>query len=389
MPLKLGINGFFLNLPSSGIGQYTMDLVRGVMNEHEGLSVVLFVKQSVAEEYRDFVSDTPVDIVALKDTRYSNDMLSMVRFESRLRLEVEKYGIQVLHSPYLFPPPKSHHKTKYVVTVHDAIQKVFTKYRGGLLRRAFLSSREKALPRAEAIITVSRCSRDDICKLLNVDSNKIHVIYRGVDEPLWTAVPTEDEMNRVRIKYKLPSKYILYIGGFDFRKNVSSLVKAYAALRHEGMIEEKLVLAGPYAPTRKQLENGVVEDLLRVIDECRIKDDVFFPGFVEQRSLPLVFRGATLFVYPSLYEGFGLPVLQAMTSGTPVVASSVSSIPEIITESALLFDPNKVMSIRDKIEMLVKDENLRRHYAEWERKRASAFQSTALLRQTIQVYYSV
>jgi glycosyltransferase involved in cell wall biosynthesis len=237
----------------------------------------------------------------------------------------------------------------------------------------------------DAIVTDSQFSRQDIEKYLHVEHRKIKVIDLAAD-PSFNSNVDRSELDYVKRKYSLPEKFILYVGGFDLRKNVGVMLRAYASLRNQDLIEHKLMLAGRFQPSAKQLRLSLVSDVPRLIRELRMGNDVKLMGFVPQSDLPALYRLASLFVYPSLYEGFGLPVLEAMTCGTPTLASERSSIPEILNREDLLFNPEDVELIQQKMLRVLSDPRLMEEISQWVKKRAKDFSWMRTAQETMDLY---
>ncbi|MDG6996868.1 MAG: glycosyltransferase family 4 protein [Nitrososphaerota archaeon] len=385
--LRVGINGLFLGSIDTGIGQYTLSLIKGLNAHGDGLHPVIFVDSSGERLLSDLRIDTRLEHVTISHRHWKHEILNAVSFERAMESAARTYAVQLVHSPYpLFHSIKS--GIKYVATVHDTIPSLFKKYRGGTIRNAFLCKSERNLQHANSIITVSHYSKRDLIKYLCLEESKIHVIYEWVDE-LFNPQPVLDvDLRSFRRRHKIPDQFLLYIGGFDYRKNVGTLLKAFALLKHNHNIANKLVLAGRYSPTRKQLKNGLVEDIVNSVRQLGIERDVVCTGYIPQIELPLLYKSAILSVYPSLYEGFGLPLLEAMSCGTPVLASSTSSIPEVLPNQNLLFDPNDVVSLSEKIRLFLERDELRRYFSKWGIERASFFNRDKIITRTKEAYLS-
>lgn len=219
---------------------------------------------------------------------------------------------------------------KVVLTIHDLRYHRFPKFFSR--RRAYYS--RFILPfnvrKAHRIITVSRYIKGEIEKYLRVPSEKIEVIPNAVSQE-FSPVGDEEKREAVREKYGLPRNFLLYVGHLEARKNLARLIHAYSLLQHPERREEKLVIAGD---PRDQFHV-----LMSVVSSLNLHRDVVFPGYVKGEDLPALYSMAAAFVLPSLYEGFGIPSLEAMACGTPVVASNTSGIPEAVGDAAILVDP--------------------------------------------------
>lgn len=235
------------------------------------------------------------------------------------------------------------------VTVHDLIPLLLPAYRGGLRQRLYTRLVSWTARRADIVLTDSQASRQDIVEHLRIPPQRVHAVLLAADER-FQRVTDAAELQRVRQKYGLPDRFILYLGGFDMRKNVPRLVQAYARWRRQQMAELEetasaadlphLVIAGRQPAT----DTPFTPDPRRVVAEEGIGDQVHFAGWVDEADKPALYSLAAVFAFPSLYEGFGLPVAEAGACGTAVITSNLSSLPEA-APSAVLVDPEDIESI--------------------------------------------
>jgi glycosyltransferase involved in cell wall biosynthesis len=271
-----------------------------------------------------------------------------------------------------------------VVTIHDLIPLILPAYRGSALVRAYTKLVSTGARRAAAIITDSRSSRDDILRLLRVDPGRVRVVYLASEER-FKPVRDPRELERVRVKYALPEEYVLYLGGFDQRKNLRTLLEAYAALDESMTRRTPLVIAGQL-PTQ---DSDFFPDPRNMAEKLDLQDRVLFVGWVAEEDKPALYSGAAVFVFPSLYEGFGLTVLEAMACGTAVITSSSSSLPEIVGEAASLFDPHQTEQLVEALSSLLESDSNRKELATRGVDRAQLFSPEQMISQTVQVYESV
>lgn len=381
--MHIGINGWFYSMPYTGIGQYTVNLV----NE---LAVLAAGKHEItvfctSESHAGSLPKLPnVRYHTVDKKSRSNDIVDILEFEYLLRKETIKSQIDVLHTPYLCSALLHGNCFKHIVTVHDVIPMVLRKYRGSWIRQLYLWHAEHWINKADLIITDSVHSQTDIHTYLGIPRDRIKVIAISAD-PVFEQGIEETKLYDVKEKYSLPDEYILYIGGFDFRKNVKTLLEAYAEIRKKGTVET-LVLAGKFNPSEKQLKRGLVENIPEIVEDLQLQDFVKFIGAIPQEELPYLYKMAKLFVYPSRYEGFGLPPLEAMMCGTPVLACNRSSIPEIVDREDLLFDPDDPKKLSEKIQRLLADDKLRHSIGEWGIKKARTFSWSGAGGATLDLY---
>jgi glycosyltransferase involved in cell wall biosynthesis len=209
-----------------------------------------------------------------------------------------------------------------------------------------------------------------------VPADKVIAIPCGVDEQFKPL--SQNEIEKFRAAKGLPAHFILYLGTLEPRKNVSRLVRAYATLNGNNHQKPKLIIAGA--------KGWDYDNIFAAVEQSSLQPDVSFAGYVPQAELPLWYNAADLFVFPSLFEGFGLPVLEAMACGTPAITSNVSSLPEVAGDAALMIAPDDTRALSAAIERALHDANLRAHMRERGLQQAQQFTWQATARQTAQVY---
>jgi glycosyltransferase involved in cell wall biosynthesis len=286
------------------------------------------------------------------------------------------------HVPYFASPLTGGGKT--IVTIHDLIPLLLPGYRGSPLISAYTRLVSAGAKQAAAIITDSECSRRDILRLLRVEPGRTHVVYLAAHDR-FKPVTDDRVLAQVRNKYGLPEEYVLYLGGFDQRKNVRTLVAAYAAISADLSKSAPLVIAGD----PPQRDSDFSPDPRRLAEEHDLQSRVTFAGWVAEEDKPALYSSAVLFVFPSLYEGFGLPVLEAMSCGTAVLVSAAASLPEIVGEGAMLFDPHHTEELAERMSVLLRDRTRRAELAVRGLERARLFSWEKTILQTQRVYRSV
>jgi len=381
--MHIGINGLFYSMPYTGIGQYTVNLVQElsvlVSGKHK---ITVFINSTNRAEALPALPN--VDYCTIDKKNRANDLVDILEFEFLLRKTSSRLKIDILHTPYLCSALLHGKSFKHIVTVHDVIPRVFTKYRGSLLRQLALWHAERNITKADLIITDSVHSQSDIHKFLGIAEDRINVIQIAADAVFEKNID-ETKFDKIRELYSLPDGYIFYIGGFDYRKNVKVLLEAYADARKKG-IKEVLILGGKFNPSEKQLKRGLAEDISQIAYDLNIQNHIKNLGPIPQDDLPYIYRMARLFVYPSLYEGFGLPLLEAMNCGTSVLASNSSSIPEIVDRDDLLFDPNDYVKLSEKIQLILADDELRHSIGDWGLEKSKDFSWSKAAKQTFDLY---
>jgi glycosyltransferase involved in cell wall biosynthesis len=290
-------------------------------------------------------------------------------------------GAPVMHVPY-FAPPVVSRGVPVVATIHDLIPLVIPAYAPTPLVRLYNRLVTAGARRAEVILADSDASRRDIIRHLGIPEARVRTVYLGVDEAIGDPVP-QGRRDAVRIKYGLPDRFLLYLGGFDVRKNVMSLIDAVADLdRATGW---HLVIAGR-APDPKR-NPALFPDVRSRARDQGVADRVHFPGFIAEEDKSALFQMADAFVFPSTYEGFGLDPLEALQAGTPVICADRTSLPELMGDAAILVDPDAPGALRDAIDRVWRDADLRAHLAARGPIQAARFRWENCARQTVRAWH--
>lgn len=259
--------------------------------------------------------------------------------------------VQVHHFFNYFVPPRLDARTTVTATVYDAAFRAYPESVPAKTRALMALSLEKTCRRAAALVTVSEFSKNELVKYLGVPPEKITVAYGGVDRSVFRPGYPEEEIRRVTERLGIGRDYFLYLGTLEPRKNLVRLLEAYALLKERRRDPPMLVLAGG--------KGWMYGDIFRRVRELNLSGDVVFTGYVPEEDKPLLLNGALAFVFVSLYEGFGIPPLEAMACGTPVLLSRCSSLPEVAGEAALYADPLDADSVACGMARLMDDDALR------------------------------
>ena len=219
--------------------------------------------------------------------------------------------------------------------------------------------------RADRIVTVSQFSKKQIIKYLKVDENKIDVMPNGVDLDIFRSDISDEQKEKVKRKYGIEGKYLLYLGMLEPRKNILGILEGYIGLCGRMKDAPKLVLAGG--------KGWLYESIFEKVRKNKIEEKVIFTGYVDGEDIAAMMGGAEVFVFPSIYEGFGIPPLEAMACGTPVITSNNTSLPEVMGDCGILVDPYNYGEIADAMERILTDEKLRLELAEKGIERAKLF----------------
>ena len=324
--MKIGIDIRSTLKKKTGIGKYTLGMINAIAGVDKKNTYYLYSQKKVL----DFKRRLP----RLPGRNFSHCVDYFKKGPEVVLPEVDVFWT----SSYDLQKPKG---ARFIVTVHDVIMKA---YPHGHSKRTIEEIDEKIryiLSEADILVTDSYNSKSDLMKFYKVHDSKIHVIYPGVDP-----------MQRVNTK----EDYILFVGTLEPRKNVGGLIKAFDLLKKESGISHRLYIVG--------MKGWMYEDIFRAYEKAEFKKDIIFKGYVEEKELERLYQRASVFVYPSFYEGFGLPIVEAFSYGTPVVTSKTSSCGEIGAGAALLIDPSNYKEIAEAILRLINDEKLKKGLVE-------------------------
>ncbi len=348
---------------STGTEKYSLHLIRHLLALESG------------HRYRLYFNTPPEPELLPSQADVEWRVMPFPRFWTHLRLSRE----MIRHPPHLLFVP-AHvlpivHPRRSVVTVHDLGYLYYPQtYR--LLDRIYLDLSTRYNARAASrLIAVSSATKRDLVERYDVPPGKITVVHSGRDESLG---PVEDRglIEAVKERYGIHGEYILHVGTLHPRKNLGRLIEAYSLLQET----TRLVIAGK--------RGWLYEGIFRQVEALGLTGKVLFPGYVDQSDLPALLSGASLFVLPSLYEGFGFPVLEAMACGTPVICSFVSSLPEVTGDAALLIDPRDVESLAEAMRRLLEDEELRADLVKHGFQQVNRFSWEKCARETLAVLES-
>ncbi|HZM60740.1 MAG TPA: glycosyltransferase family 1 protein [Vicinamibacterales bacterium] len=254
----------------------------------------------------------------------------------------------VYHAPHYVLPAGV--RCPSVVTIHDCIHLMFPQYLPNRVAYAYARAQMwSAARRSNCILTVSEASKRDILHLFNVAPEKIVVVYNAIDSH-FSVTPSEEAVARVRERYQLDHRFVLYVGNIKPHKNLVRLIEAFDELRRGELEDLKLLIIGD--------QISKLPALRRAVHRHKLHKHVRFLGYLADDQLAILYRLASVFAFPSLYEGFGLPPLEAMASGTPVVTSNVSSLPEVVGGAAVLVDPYDVDAIVDGLRRVLTNPTL-------------------------------
>lgn len=363
----------------AGIGHYTYQLVRHLLEVDKENTYILFFDRSAQKtRIAKFKHENVhirffpfVQYTRLMPTTCSHFLVSAILCREKL---------DIFHSPTLSLPFS--YKGTSIITVHDLSVYKFPEL---YLRKEVLRLKKdipSVLRQAQKIIAVSQSTAKDVSKIFNISSDKIKVIFHGIDKRFFKK-SSPAQIKKVKHKYGITKDYFLFLGTLDARKNIVRIICAYERFRDKYIHIlknpiQQLVLAGAKGKNFKNIQKR--------ISFSKYKKDIILPGYIEADDLDPLFEGADVFIFPSLYEGFGLPIIEAMANGVPVITSNVSSLPEVAKGGAILVDPHSVAEITQSLYTILTDKELHRDLCKNGKNRAREFSWEKCAQQTLKVY---
>jgi glycosyltransferase involved in cell wall biosynthesis len=299
---------------------------------------------------------------------------------------ISALDVDLIHAPHTFWRPLLT-KTPFVVTVHDLLDYMYRARTNNDIRRTIHSyMTRQVMRRAARIFAVSNFTKRDVARYFNVNPEKIEVVYNALDENFLRGHSTPAEQAIMRGRYQVDSPFLLYTGRISPHKNVARIIEAFSALKAElakdGTFPDlKLIVIGD--------EVSRNPDIRRAVIRSGMQHEVRFLGYVSIEVLRIFFDMAKVFVFPSLYEGFGLPPLEAMAHGTPVVAANTSSLPEVVGNAAILVNPENVFEISHALHRVLTDQSLRERLKAAGLEQAQRFSWDVSVRRMLEVYEEV
>lgn len=298
--------------------------------------------------------------------------------QMRLPKLAREKGIDILHQPCFSVP--FFYKGKVIVTAHDIISRLFPQNIPFFSRMFFSYWMPLSYRKATKIITISESTKNDLIRVLKIPKSKIKVINLAAGRE-FRPIGDKQKIGSIKKKYEIAGNYFLHVGTLEPRKNLSFLIKVYAVAQKKDSNLPKLVITGK--------KGWYYQQLFDLVDELKLAGRVIFTGYVKEKDIPYLYNGAIAFLFPSIYEGFGLPLLEAMASGVPVISSNTSSMPEVIGEAGILLPPDNRKKWIGAIIRISNDKNLHRKLHENGLKQAKKFSWEKCAQQTLEVYQEV
>lgn len=367
--VRIAINTLGPSKIKAGIGNYVVNLVKELSKLDIKNEYVILANSDNAEF---FTTNNP-NFKTITLPNYTRTKFLRILWEQfKLPKLLRQMGIDILHSPGFIAPLRM--TAKSVVTIHDMTFFSHPQYHTKFKRFYFKKMIPLTAKKAAVIIADSENTKKDICKYLDADKQKIAVIHLGVGKD-FKKIDAGKAKKFISRKYGIKNKFILFVGMIEPRKNLQRLVDAFLQLKEH---ELKLVIVGK--------KGWQMDEFFKMIKELKLEDSIIFPGYVPDDDLVKFYNAAEVFVYPSMYEGFGIPVLEALACGCPVITSNTSSMPEITGPAAVLINPADTQDIKKAMQKLLKNEQLRKTLSEQGIEQAKKFSWQKTAQKTLEAY---
>lgn len=372
---KIWIDGSEANVSQRlGSGQVAFELIRNFaqINHINDITVLL--------------PGIPLDDLPKESKSFHYKKLKITRLKTLIGIPLSLFSAKdkpdVYFSPSHYLPKFTPKEIRKVVTIFDLSYLHFSQmFKKGDLYK-LTNWTKSSLKNADHVITISNSTKKDLLKNYEIGKNQITVAYPGYNDQLYKPISDNLRINAIKEKYRIGENYIIYIGTIQPRKNLSRLIEAFVSIDNL-----KLVIVGKTSGEGK--EGWMYEDILKLPEKLNISDKVIFTGFIDKEELKYLLNGAKAFILPSLYEGFGIPVIEAMACGIPVIVSDVSSLPEIVGSAGLLINPNSTDQIEMAIRNIITDKKLHERLAKKGIERAKRYSWKKMAKQVLKVLENV
>lgn len=374
--MRIGIDARWIFPKISGIGAYTRRLIENLAKIDSLNQYFIFSNNSGLIEKFHLTQKSNFSLVTLPvlPNSLGNQYL--------LPLKFKKLKLDIFHSPHFFAPLKFK-GPELIVTIHDLIPLCFPHYTPRAKKVKFFwlfkFILKQVSQKAKKIITISENSKKDLVQSLKIEEGKIEVIYNGVS-PTYRPLPFEDTKNKLAGVVPEKALVLLFVGRFDPYKNITGLIRAFKDLKSD-FPELKLVIVGEIDRRYPEGQN--------LVKELKLGEEVIFTGYLEEEDLVYWYNRAKIFILPTFYEGFGLPVVEAFASGCPVITSRLASLPEVAGQAGILIDPHNQTELTEAIRRLLTDFQLREELRQKGLARAKIFTWERTARETLDVYEKI
>ena len=380
--MKIGINTLFFRYPASGSAQYLLHLLQALAEVDQQNQYVLLGPEPNLQSSS--TPDTfPYRVASIPGFATRNASIEKLVWEQfTAPAAANRAGVDLYHVPYFAPPYFP--RTPGIVTIHDVIPLRLPAYQANTRTKAYTQLITRAVHKTTLIITVSQHAKQDMIDALKLPAERIRVIYEAAGDE-YQPITDPAALAKARARYGLNERYILYIGGLDQRKNVPQLVRAFAYLFQQ-MHDPGLQLLVAGNPDKQS--GPLFPDPRPVAADLGMTGQIIY-RFIEEEDKPALYSGASVFVFPSLYEGFGLTPLEAMSCGAPVICSNRTSLPEVVGDAAISLDPEDTHKMVEAMYSVLSNSDLRTDLRARSLQRAAQFNWRKTATETIAAYEEV
>jgi glycosyltransferase involved in cell wall biosynthesis len=371
--MRIGIDIRFLSVHNSkaGIYQYIYNLVSALLSIDTSNEYVFLSTYAHGKGFR---GDRAIPNKLIR--RFPGQLSDFFLKKLFVPIEFFTSRIDVFHGPCFFVPMIG---CKSVSTVHDLMPLRHPEFLTPELNADFRKKIYSA-QKADAIIAVSNFTKQEIIELLKYPEENIRVVYNGIS-PIFRPIEDRAKIEEIKMKYGVKGPYFLSVGNIEPKKNIETLIRACVKLRNETIYNYPLLVVG--------FKGWGFQKVWEIVRQYHAEDDTLFTGVVDDEDLPYLYSGAEIFVFPSLFEGFGIPMIEAMACGTPVITSKRTSIPEISSDAAMLVDPLNVEEMAEAMYSVLSNSELREQLVKKGIKRAKDFSWEKTAVETLKLYYEI
>lgn len=368
----IGIDARMYGYAQTGIGNYIRHLLEFIFKFDEKNNYVIFL---MSEEYDNFILPNE----RIKKVKVSAKWYSW-KEQLLFPFQLYKEKLDLMHFTH-FNSPILYFK-KSIITIHDITPFFFPGHKmKSLIRRiGFRAVFFSSVKKASKVIAVSQNTKNDIVKHFKIKESKIKVIYEGADEQ-FRVINDYDKIEKLKKKYNIIKPFIFYTGVWRNHKNLVGLIKAFCVIKNKYKLDYQLVLGGK--------EDLYYPEVRKTWGNLGLEDEIIRTGFIDQKELALFYNAAEIFAIPSFYEGFGLIGLEAMACGTPVASSNTTSLPEVLGDAAIYFDPQNPEEMAEKIKLVLTDKKLYNELVKKGFKQIEKYSWEKMGRETMEVYIRI
>lgn len=372
----IAIDATIIREEITGTGFYITNLINGLIKIDNSNTYYIFGDEKFLKRHL----KTEKNNFKIVHKRFKNRIIRVLWEYFILPLELKKLKVEILHSPnYITPLMKLGFKV--ILTIHDLTFLLFADKYPVTKRLLFGRMINIYIKISDKIIAVSENTKKDILRFFTIPENKISVTYESYPEYYNEYIDSKNAKEHLK-KYGIKKEFILYVGMIEPRKNILALLKAFIQLDKE--LDLDLVIVG-----KKGWYYSEIENFIASVEIEKLNNNIIFTGYIHEDELKYFYRSALVFVYPSLYEGFGLPPLQAMACGVPVITSNISSLPEVVGEAAVQINPESITEIVKNVKLVYNNKDFREILIEKGLKRAKLFNLEKIAENTLNIYKNI